>query len=130
MNILRLNFGILSVLVPTPCDVTEFQCGNRQCIHYSLFCNGVTDCADNTDEAGCAVCDSTSEIFCPLGRTCVSIRSKCDGRIDCQGGTDEIDCAPKLKDNFTICSDKEFACSAFECIPSVIYSLLLLLTYS
>lgn len=110
-----------SVLEPTTCDVTEFQCANRQCIYYSLFCNGVEDCADGSDEKGCEVCDRTSEIFCPLGRTCISSRARCDGHIDCSGGTDEIDCAELDVEggNFTICSDKEFACSAFDCIPLV-----------
>lgn len=99
--------------------MTEFQCGNRQCIHYSLFCNGVADCADRSDELGCAICDPTSEIFCPLGRMCIPSRKRCDGQVDCLGGTDEIDCFELETGNFTICSDKEFACSAFDCIPLV-----------
>lgn len=110
----------MSFLAPTTCGISEFQCGNNQCIYYSLFCNGVADCADKSDELGCDICHPTTEIFCPLNRSCVSIRSRCDGNIDCLGGTDEMDCSPPPdQTNFTICSEKEFACSAFDCIPLV-----------
>ena len=30
-----------------------YECDNKECVDPELLCNGVNDCSDGTDEAGC-----------------------------------------------------------------------------
>jgi hypothetical protein len=36
------------------CGLSEFQCGNGNCIPESYICDDDNDCLDNTDESGCS----------------------------------------------------------------------------
>ena len=36
------------------CGLSEFQCGNDNCIPESYICDDENDCLDNTDERGCS----------------------------------------------------------------------------
>lgn len=45
------------------CLPHQFQCGSQECLDPSLVCNGITNCADGSDEGGscrinCAEADS------------------------------------------------------------------------
>ena len=35
-----------------PCLPHQFQCGSRECLEPSQLCNGMTNCADGSDEGG------------------------------------------------------------------------------
>ena len=46
-----------------PCLPHQFQCGSQECLEPVLVCNGITNCADGSDEGGscqmkCADVDS------------------------------------------------------------------------
>lgn len=73
-------------------------------------CDGVTDCADSSDEKDCAehVCQ-TNQFKCPAhGNTstafCISKSKVCNQITDCHGNEDELNCPKEEK-----CKDK-FAC--------------------
>nr|XP_054748476.1 low-density lipoprotein receptor-related protein 12-like [Lytechinus pictus] len=49
-----LGFGILyTVFEDAPCSAGQFQCNNSRCIDYSLICDSLDNCGDNSDEAQC-----------------------------------------------------------------------------
>ena len=50
------NMGVCESACQIPCNEDEFTCGNGDCLHISLRCNGVVDCYgnDQSDEEGCS----------------------------------------------------------------------------
>ncbi|KAK7085741.1 hypothetical protein SK128_012854, partial [Halocaridina rubra] len=73
---------------PHPCSKNSFMCGDQTCIEEHLRCNGFTECADGSDEAGCdPICDKETEFNC--GERCISMELVCNGNYDCESKADE-----------------------------------------
>ncbi|KAF7273554.1 hypothetical protein GWI33_013751, partial [Rhynchophorus ferrugineus] len=96
----------------TKCTITEdsFRCSDGSCILFHLTCDGISHCADGTDEEP-GYCGYRT---CPLGwnkcinEKCVPANAFCDGIDDCGDGTDELNCS---------CSeDIYFRCNNGECV--------------
>uniref|UniRef100_A0A671R1Y9 Low-density lipoprotein receptor-related protein 1-like n=1 Tax=Sinocyclocheilus anshuiensis TaxID=1608454 RepID=A0A671R1Y9_9TELE len=99
----------------TTCNsVDEFECGNGDCIEYSLTCDSLGHCKDKSDEkqSYCAnrICKKGYR-RCINGR-CIKHSSWCDGTDDCGDSSDELPC------NMTLCSAAEFQCKDGSCITN------------
>ncbi|KTG07000.1 hypothetical protein cypCar_00009024, partial [Cyprinus carpio] len=101
----------------TSCSsMDDFECGNGDCIKYTLTCDGMAHCKDKSDEkqSYCTnrVCKKGYK-RCVNGR-CVGHSSWCNGRDDCGDNSDELFCNDKKKRK---CPSNFFACPNGRCIP-------------
>ncbi|XP_075055508.1 prolow-density lipoprotein receptor-related protein 1 [Mixophyes fleayi] len=90
----------------------EFECGNGDCINYSLTCDTVAHCKDKADEkhSYCANRGCKKGFrHCMNGR-CISSAFWCNGLDDCGDNTDEGSC------NKTSCAPEEFRCRDGSCV--------------
>ncbi|XP_030747153.1 prolow-density lipoprotein receptor-related protein 1 [Sitophilus oryzae] len=96
----------------TKCTITEdsFRCSDGSCVLFHLTCDGISHCADGSDEEP-GYCGYRT---CPLGwvkcqnKKCISVSVACDGVDDCGDSSDEINCN---------CSEvSHFRCKNGECI--------------
>jgi len=116
------------------CKSGQIKCSEvDQCIPAYNKCDGVFNCPDKSDEAGCTCGDKLkqmnsslvnngnpdcldgsdedqnfckpNEFICPGTNTCLSIMQKCDKRRDCPGGEDEVDCAVLVNDKQVLLSN-------------------------
>lgn len=67
---------------------TEFACANGDCIDRIKVSNGVTDCADNSEEVN-YVCSPVPKFQCTSDTTCLPISFVGDGNKDCPDSSDE-----------------------------------------
>uniref|UniRef100_A0A4W5QI25 LDL receptor related protein 1 n=1 Tax=Hucho hucho TaxID=62062 RepID=A0A4W5QI25_9TELE len=99
----------------TTCSsVDEFECGNGDCVNYTLTCDGMAHCKDKSDEkqSYCAnrVCKKGYR-RCVNGR-CVGHSSWCNGQDNCGDNSDELFC------NTTLCTAEQFQCRDGRCITN------------
>ncbi|XP_069472627.1 low-density lipoprotein receptor-related protein 1B isoform X1 [Ambystoma mexicanum] len=91
---------------------SEFECGNGECIDYTLTCDGIVHCKDKSDE---------KQLYCETRRCqrgfkpcynqrCVSNNRVCDGEDDCGDNSDELMCKSST------CASTEFRCTDGTCI--------------
>jgi hypothetical protein len=77
---------------PFPSETSGARCASDDTpLWPSMLCDGLSDCADSSDEAGCETfaCDASEKVV---------VARRCDGFLDCTNGADEADCAPLLCD--------------------------------
>ncbi|VDM16600.1 unnamed protein product [Hydatigera taeniaeformis] len=103
------------ILIQEVCGPGERSCGGDKCISESLFCNGVPDCPDGSDEIPerCRECEPNQYACLPVdgkdpSRFCYLRSWHCDGEDDCGNGFDEVNCPAPNPD--TPCSNKFYIC--------------------
>ncbi|XP_043910917.1 low-density lipoprotein receptor-related protein 2-like [Protopterus annectens] len=99
-----------------PCGQYSFVCDEDHCVPNSYMCDGIQDCADNTDEKNCSNPGMTCSPYaftCSNGK-CIPQYWRCDGHEDCGDGSDENNCPTKGP---TTCWNDYFACDNGNCIP-------------
>ncbi|KAL4706159.1 hypothetical protein ACJJTC_013624, partial [Scirpophaga incertulas] len=102
------------------CQENTTQCANKAfCVPSSWWCDGISDCADSSDELSCqdetklVTKNVTRNVLNLTAANCGEYRSawRCDGIRDCMDGADEKECA------FAPCTDGMFRCGDGTCLP-------------
>ncbi|CAH0397300.1 unnamed protein product [Chilo suppressalis] len=97
-----------------PCLKQHFSCQiSCTCIAMEKRCDGVADCAEAEDEAGCArSCDEhENRTICHSTNVCIALSWLCDGDNDCGDFSDETHCGGTMN-----CTSEQFQCSNGLCI--------------
>ena len=70
--------------------VSMFVCENsHETLHYTLVCDRIQHCADNTDEDFCQFSPCSASSFRCQNGQCITLNQECDGTSDCYDGSDE-----------------------------------------
>lgn len=108
----------VSACISVSCPSYGFRCAYGACVNGRARCNGVQECADNSDESGCDDKFKDTSNSCPDGGfrcgsgQCVKGQAACDGAIDCDDKSDET---VKLCSS-TSCPAYGFRCGYGGCI--------------
>ncbi|XP_066526626.1 low-density lipoprotein receptor-related protein 1-like isoform X2 [Hoplias malabaricus] len=103
------------VSLNTSCNSFDvFECGNGDCINYTLTCDGTPHCKDKSDEkqSYCSNRDCKKGYKRCVNGRCVLLLSWCNGRNDCGDNSDELFC------NATLCTQDQFQCRDGRCISN------------
>jgi hypothetical protein len=107
---INISSSSSSSLEQEHCDLNSgryFQCADSQeCLPISSKCDSHKDCADGSDERGCA-CTCSEQFSCETICQCLNISRVCDGIPDCIDQTDENNCT---------CTSNEYSCLGGGCI--------------
>lgn len=75
---------------------SERRCLSGACVATWARCDGIAQCADSSDEAGCAHAGcatlGAAALPCAGGAGCYLPHWRCDGTPDCPDADDEADC--------------------------------------
>eukprot|EP01083_Nonionella_stella_P015640 43781_1 len=75
------------------CKISEFECGDGDCIWGGLVCDGNPNCPNGRDEkqnCNYSLIICPSDMFrCQSNGMCIAMGKRCNGILDCEDGSDE-----------------------------------------
>ncbi|XP_044266426.1 basement membrane-specific heparan sulfate proteoglycan core protein isoform X20 [Tribolium madens] len=134
------HFRVFEASTNVMCGVNQIPCHSGECVPSEARCNGIYECADQSDEAGCDVlvdtsstttpsdeldlgsglpdegrsseskCRADDSVRCSDGSPSICADQVCDGVKDCADGGDEENCPSD-------CAKGEISCDITRCIP-------------